>query len=101
MVVLRRRRPPGHATAFQFGVVHAQRERAAFDIDRHRVAFLDERDGAAGRRLGAHVPHGRALRGAREAPVVISATLVDSPIPTMEDVGVSISRMPGPPLGPS
>ena len=34
-------------------------------------------------------------------PSVISATLVDSPIPTMEDVGVSISRMPGPPLGPS
>ncbi len=101
MVVLRRRRPPGHATAFQFGVVHAQRERAAFDIDRHRVAFLDERDGAAGRRLGAHVPTAGPFVAPEKRPSVISATLVDSPIPTMEDVGVSISRMPGPPLGPS
>ena len=34
-------------------------------------------------------------------PSVISATLVDRPMPEMADVGVSISRMPGPPFGPS
>ena len=34
-------------------------------------------------------------------PSVMSATLVDRPIPTMDEVGVSISRMPGPPFGPS
>ena len=34
-------------------------------------------------------------------PSVISATVSPSPAPTMAEVGVSISRIPGPPLGPS
>jgi hypothetical protein len=34
-------------------------------------------------------------------PSVMSATLVESPMPLMAEVGVSISRMPGPPFGPS
>ena len=69
VVMLRRRRLPGRAAAFQLGAVHVQRERAILDVDRHQVAFLHERDGAACRSLGAHVPHGRALRRAREAAV--------------------------------
>ena len=34
-------------------------------------------------------------------PSVMSATVSPSPAPTMDEVGESISRMPGPPLGPS
>ena len=34
-------------------------------------------------------------------PSVMSATVEPSPIPAMADVGLSISLMPGPPLGPS
>ena len=34
-------------------------------------------------------------------PSVMRATLSPRPIPQMAEVGLSISRMPGPPLGPS
>ena len=34
-------------------------------------------------------------------PSVINATSLPNPLPTMEDVGASISGIPGPPLGPS
>ena len=34
-------------------------------------------------------------------PSVISATDEPSPIPAIAEVGFSISRMPGPPFGPS
>ena len=34
-------------------------------------------------------------------PSVISATSLPKPAPMMAEVGVSISGMPGPPLGPS
>ena len=34
-------------------------------------------------------------------PSVMSATLSPNPMPIIIDVGPSISRMPGPPLGPS
>ena len=34
-------------------------------------------------------------------PSVIRATVEPRPIPAMAEVGLSISRMPGPPLGPS
>ena len=34
-------------------------------------------------------------------PSVMSATSAPSPAPTMAEVGESISRMPGPPFGPS
>ena len=34
-------------------------------------------------------------------PSVIRATLVERPMPQIAEVGVSISRMPGPPAGPS
>ena len=34
-------------------------------------------------------------------PSVIKATSASSPIPAMTDVGTNISRIPGPPLGPS
>ena len=56
---------------------------------------------AARRRFGANVPY-RAPRVAPEnLPSVINATLSPSPAPTMAEVGVSISRIPGPPKGPS
>ena len=34
-------------------------------------------------------------------PSVIKATLLSSPIPQIADVGFNISRIPGPPFGPS
>ncbi len=34
-------------------------------------------------------------------PSVMSATSLSRPIPAMAEVGLSISRIPGPPLGPS
>ena len=34
-------------------------------------------------------------------PSVISATLAPNPIPVMAAVGCNISRIPGPPFGPS
>ena len=34
-------------------------------------------------------------------PSVMSATLEPRPMPVSAEVGVSISRMPGPPFGPS
>ena len=34
-------------------------------------------------------------------PSVISPTLLPSPMPMIDDVGISCSRMPGPPFGPS
>ena len=34
-------------------------------------------------------------------PSVMSATSLSSPMPQMALVGLSISRMPGPPFGPS
>ena len=81
---------------------HVQRQRAALDVHGDGIALADEGDGAAGRRLGAHVPHGRPLGGAgRSAQSVIRATEVESPMPQMAEVGASISRMPGPPAGPS
>ena len=41
------------------------------------------------------------LLAPEKRPSVMSATDLASPMPQMAEVGVSISRMPGPPAGPS
>ena len=50
---------------------------------------------------GDTCPMDAPLDAPEKRPSVISATLEPSPIPAMAEVGFSISRMPGPPLGPS
>ena len=77
-----------------------ERDRAGVDVDGDRVALGDERDRAARRRLGGHVADRRALRGAGEAPVGDERDArARAPCPLIAEVGVSISRMPGPALG--
>ena len=50
---------------------------------------------------GDTCPIDAPLEAPLKRPSVIRATLEPSPIPAMAEVGLSISRMPGPPLGPS
>ena len=46
-------------------------------------------------------PMDAPLVAPEKRPSVISATLSPSPMPAIVAVGLSISRIPGPPLGPS
>ena len=46
-------------------------------------------------------PMDAPLEAPEKRPSVISATDEPSPMPTMAEVGLSISLIPGPPLGPS
>ena len=50
---------------------------------------------------GETCPMDAPLDAPEKRPSVIRATLEPSPIPAMAEVGFSISRMPGPPFGPS
>ena len=50
---------------------------------------------------GLTCPTAGPLVAPEKRPSVIRATEVESPMPQMAEVGASISRMPGPPAGPS
>ena len=50
---------------------------------------------------GLTCPMAGPLVAPEKRPSVISAQDLSSPMPQMAEVGVSISRMPGPPAGPS
>ncbi len=50
---------------------------------------------------GLTCPTAGPLVAPEKRPSVMSATLSESPRPQMAEVGASISRMPGPPAGPS
>ncbi len=71
------------------------------NVDLDGVPFPDQTDGAAGGCLGADVADGRAAGRPEKRPSVMSATVVSSFMPASALVGLSISRIPGPPLGPS
>ena len=50
---------------------------------------------------GETCPMDAPLEAPENRPSVIKATLEPKPMPAIADVGLSISLMPGPPLGPS
>src|SRR5690606_35969872 len=60
---------PGRAAARQLVVAQGHLDAARAAVDRHHVAVLDERDGAALLRLGADVADDEAVRSAAEASV--------------------------------
>ena len=75
-------------------------ERLAVDVDDDRVAFLDERDRAAERRLRRDVTDIRPCVPPENRPSVSNATESPRPSPTSALVTASISCIPGPPPGP-
>ena len=65
------------------------------------VAVADRGDGAAARRLRRDVADHEAVGRAGEAAVGDQRDVRRGPAPTIAPVTPSISRMPGPPRGPS
>ena len=68
---------------------------------RIRSPSRDERDRTAVDGLGSDVADAQPVVPPEKRPSVMSRTSLPSPAPLMAPVIVSISRMPGPPLGPS
>ena len=101
MVVLRCGCDERGAAAGKLLVVDMEIDFSPFDVDRDLVAVLDKGDGATRRGFGLACPTQGPFEAPEKRPSVMSATDLESPMPTMADVGVSISRMPGPPAGPS
>ena len=95
------RRHKSGAASSELFVAYVQLELAAFNINGDLVAVFNKGDWAASCSFGAYMANAGTLRGAGEAAVGQKRTLLDRPMPTMALVGVSISRMPGPPFGPS
>lgn len=71
------------------------------DIDFNDIAVLKQSDFAALGSLGRDMSDCRAAGSAGEAAVRDEGYSAPRPRPTMAEVGFSISRIPGPPLGPS
>ena len=82
---------------------HLELEQPPPRVDGDRVALVDQRDQAASHcRFGGDVADHHAVGAAREAAVGDrDPTESPRPAPMMAEVGDSISRMPGPPFGPS
>ncbi len=99
-VLRRRRRPPGHA-ALDLLVRNVEVEAAVLDVEDDRVAVADGRERAAADASGAMWPTIRPCVAPEKRPSVIRATSSPSPSPTSAAVTCSISRIPGPPAGPS
>ena len=94
----------GHILGLALGkdlVRNFQRDAGVGDINVDDIALLDQADGAAGSGFGADVADGRAAGCAGEAAVGDEGHVLSSFIPASAEVGFSISRIPGPPLGPS
>lgn len=95
------RRHESGAASSELFVAYVQLELAAFNINGDLVAVFNKGDWAASCSFGAYMANAGAFEAPEKRPSVRSATLLDRPMPTMALVGVSISRMPGPPFGPS
>src|SRR5690606_7509076 len=96
-----RRHLPAVGPAREFLLAHADVERAPLHVERDRVAVADERNGPAVRGLGATCPMHRPVVPPENRPSVSSSTSLPSPAPLIAPVTASISRIPGPPRGPS
>lgn len=117
----RRRRPRVPATLHLF-CRDVQLNRVRDCVDRDNIPVFDQRNRATLLCFGYDVPNTETVRSARlsvrevgfpsrarsemwthpplNRPSVKHATSWPSPAPIMRLVGLSISRMPGPPLGP-
>src|SRR5579875_3312852 len=73
---------------------------ARVHVKNHHIAITQSGDGAAQSRFRGHVSHHQAAGRATEPPIR-KATDSPSPSPTSAPVTPSISRIPGPPRGPS
>ena len=70
-------------------------------INRDLIAGLDQGQRAAERRFRRHMPDHEAMAAAGKPSVGDQRDLLPRPLPMMALVGLNISRMPGPPFGPS
>ena len=100
--VARSRRGPFSEPRTQFIRSDFNVQPALVDVDGDNVAILHGGDRAALRCLGHDVADYEATSGAGEAPEsVINATVSPRPEPCSAPVTSCISRIPGPPFGPS
>ena len=76
-----------------------QRDGGVGDINGNGTPSFDQADGAAGGRLRADMADGSTAGCAGEAAIRDEATVLSSFMPASAEVGLSISRMPGPPFG--
>ena len=90
------------APALELGRADVQGDFATLCINRDFVPVLHQRQSARRAPLRARraPPRSRGCRPEKR-PSVISATLDPKPLPMMAPVGLNISRIPGPPFGPS
>ena len=87
-----------HSRARQVGV---DVDAARADVDAHAVAVAQRAIGPPRAASGAMWPTMKPCVAPLKRPSVISATSLPRPWPTSAAVTASISRMPGPPAGPS
>ena len=85
----------------QLLVRHVHLQLPAFDVDRIRSPSRTAAIGPPAAASGATCPTIRPRVAPEKRPSVISATESPSPAPMMAAVTASISRIPGPPFGPS
>ncbi len=70
-------------------------------IDRHDIPVAQQADGPAHGGLRRYMSNHESVAATREAAVGDQGHAAPQPAPHEAPVGLSISRMPGPPLGPS
>jgi hypothetical protein len=98
--VARRRRLPADAALGDLGFGHVQLQHQLVRVDGDRVAFVDEGDGAAGRRFGRHVADHHAPGAAGEAAVGDQAHALAQARADQRAGGRQHLGHAGPPLGP-
>ena len=93
---------PGQTALLNFRLINQELQFTVGNIDADGIPFLDQADQAAFRRFrGKHGRYRRPRVAPENRPSVIKATEEPRPIPCTAAVGASISRIPGPPFGPS
>ncbi len=99
--VARRQWLPALPSRRHFCLVHQHLEQAVGDIEPDPVAVTHERDGAAVDGLGRNMPDAQAGGAAGESPVGEQQDILAETCALDAPVIASISRIPGPPFGPS
>ncbi len=92
--------PPASAGG-ELLLVHQEIENTVRDVEPDLVAVAHERDGSGIDGFGGDVADAQSGGAAGEAASVSSSTSLPRPAPLIAAVMASISRIPGPPLGPS
>ena len=94
-------RSPCSFSACQLFVRYDNLQLVLRNIDTDQITFLNECDRTALCCLRAYMTDGRTAGCAGKTAVRDQGYGEPSPIPAMAEVGFSISRIPGPPFGPS